>query len=221
MTPKNHSGNSEKPDGYYNNARREIIPLLPSRSGRLLDIGCGEGVTSAWLKARQYCTWICGVELFPAAAAIARTRLDVVYEGNIEHMELPLEPGSIDLILCLDVLEHLVDPWTVLSRLAPLLSPGGTIIASIPNIRCLKVVAPLLVLGRWDYHDAGILDRTHLRFFTRRSAMRLLQPPGLDITKVRPHFGRYARLLNLISLTLFSDFLATQFLIAAQKKMSG
>ena len=88
------------------------------------------------------------------------------------------------------------------------------LIASIPNVRSLKVLAPLLFLGRWDYQDEGILDQTHLRFFTRSSAIRLFESSGLKISRIRPYHGRCARILNAATLTLFSEFLATQHMVA-------
>ncbi len=202
---------------YYDRVRREVLPLLPAAADRLLDIGCGEGATAAYLKKQGLCRWAAGVESFPEAARIAASRLDRLVEGDVEAMDLPFDAGSIDLILCLDVLEHLVDPWATLRKVAALLAPGGTLVASIPNVRSLKVLGPLVFLGRWDYREEGILDRTHLRFFTRASAVRLIESAGLTIRRIEPYHGRYARILNTATLTLFSEFLATQHMIAATR----
>lgn len=210
-------GNEAKPTGYYASVRRDILPLVPRSDGRLLDIGCGEGATAAFLKREGYCSWACGLEVFPDAATTARTRLDQVIEGNIETMELPLEPGSLDVILCLDVLEHLIDPWRAVDKLAPLLAPGGLLIASIPNIRCVKALGPLLFLGRFRYQDQGILDRTHLRFFTRRTAIGLIESAGLRIHTAPPRLGKYGRIINALTLSLFTEFLAPQYLIVGAR----
>jgi SAM-dependent methyltransferase len=169
---------------YYEYTRSEILPLLPDTASRTLEIGCGAGNTLAWLKSIRSCTWLGGIELNGAAADEARRILDIVYEGNIERMDIPIEPGSLDLILCLDVLEHLIDPWSTVQRLYRLLKPGGAIIASIPNVRYRRVVFPLLFRGEWKYVDEGVLDRTHLRFFVRATAIRLLESAGFTVDMV-------------------------------------
>jgi 2-polyprenyl-3-methyl-5-hydroxy-6-metoxy-1,4-benzoquinol methylase len=176
---------TEKTDDYFGHARTEVVPLLPAgRADRILDVGCGRGDTLAYLHANGRCRWTCGVELFPAAAEVARSRLDDVYAGNIEQLDLPILPASLDVVLCLDVLEHLIDPWTTAKRLAALLKPGGVLIASIPNVRHFRVVLPLLFRGRWKYADFGLMDRTHLRFFTKGSAIELMEEAGLRVDTV-------------------------------------
>ncbi len=211
----------QKPADYYAGVRKEIRPLIPAGTKRVLDVGCGEGATVDWLKAKRLCEWAGGIEYHDAAPAAARARLDEVFEGDIETMELSLDEASIDVILCLDVLEHLVDPWQVIAKLQRHLRPGGTLIASIPNVRCLNVLLPLIFLGRWEYQDQGILDRTHLRFFTRRSATALVAHSGLEITAVRPLRRRYARILNFCTGSLFSGFLTYQYLIAARHRAAS
>lgn len=166
---------------YFSHVRREIAPLLPDHMQRVLEVGCGEGATLAWLKQQNRAQQVVGVEYSEAAAAVARQHLDQVWQGDVE--KLPLETlGQFDVVLCLDVLEHLVDPWQTLQRLRGLLRPGGCIIVSVPNVQHYSVVLPLLLHGRWPYQAAGILDRTHLRFFTRSSAEQLLQSAGLTLS---------------------------------------
>jgi 2-polyprenyl-3-methyl-5-hydroxy-6-metoxy-1,4-benzoquinol methylase len=169
---------------YYRNTRKDILPLLPEKIDRVLDVGCGAGSTLAWLKSMKGCICTIGIEPFPDAAAAARKTTDVVYEGDIEDITVPIECGSLDLVLCLDVLEHLVDPWTVARRLQELLKPGGALIVSLPNVRNKRVVFPLLFRGKWDYRDFGVLDRTHLRFFVRETAIALVESAGLQVDKI-------------------------------------
>lgn len=207
-----------KPGAYFQAVRGEIAPLLPAGRGAVLELGCGTGATLAWLKTEHGFTQTVGVELFADAAAEAATRVDRVIQGDIERMEPDLP--QFDLILCMDVLEHLVDPWAVMDRLAGLLKPGGRLIASIPNVRNWRALLPLLLAGRWEYQRAGILDRTHLRFFTRRSAIALVAGSGLRVHAVRrlPLAGPgKARLANLATLGLLRDFLTLQFLVCADK----
>lgn len=214
------SGPGEEPlapklGDYYRNCRREILPMLEHRIESVLDVGCGEGATSGYLRENGHCRWAAGIELSPEAAAQARERLDLVITGNLEELELPFDDGSLDLILCLDVLEHLVDPWAVVDRLAKLLRPGGTILASIPNVRHWSILLPLIFRGRWEYRSEGILDATHLRFFTRQSAIALLQRKGLHVDSVAPLISTefQARLAR----RGLGGFTAVQYLIRAKK----
>lgn len=212
---------SVKTDDYFSHARREILPLLLRRAPRALEVGCGAGHTLALLKQQGLCDWACGIEISPAAAAQATQRLDKVVQGNIEVMELPVEPGSIDLLLCLDVLEHLIDPWGALNRLSTLLSKDGILVASIPNVRHFGVLLPLMIRGRWDYLDSGILDRSHLRFFTRSTAIELIESSGLlveQVIAINPHAGHWKyRLLNSITLSRAEPYFEFQYLIRSTR----
>lgn len=204
---------------YYQNLRLDALSLLPRGLERVVEIGCGEGNSLAWLKTKHDCCWVGGVEAYPKAAEQARPKLDMLYEGDIESMELPIEPGSLDAVLCLDVLEHLVFPDRVLARARVWLKPGGLLVASIPNVRNWRVVLPLIFMGRWQYQDHGILDRTHLRFFTRESARQLVIDAGfsLDIVASSNLKKGKVRLLNGATLGIFKEFLVLQYVIRAKK----
>jgi tetratricopeptide (TPR) repeat protein len=99
--------------------------------------------------------------------------------GDAETLALPFPPGTFDCVICADVLEHLRDPWAFLARVRPLLAPQGLLLASIPNVQFVQVLWEL-AQGRWTYQPAGILDRTHLRFFTRREFRRALRAAGFQ-----------------------------------------
>ena len=143
-----------------------MLALVPTTARRVLDIGCGAGRLGEALKGRQQAE-VVGVELNEAAAAQARERLDRVLVGDVEGMSLDFAPGTFDAIVCGDILEHLREPERLLRRANELLAPEGRLVASIPNVRHHSVVCSLLQ-GNWTYESAGLLDRTHLRFFTRR-----------------------------------------------------
>lgn len=205
---------------YFSQVRREIFPFLPEKMGRVLEVGCGTGDTLNYIKQHGRCDWAGGIELVSSAAAIAKSRVDLLIEGNIETMELPFADGSLDVILCLDILEHLVDPWSVVRKLDKALKPGGVLIASIPNVRHCRLVFPLLFQGKWQYRDAGILDKTHLRFFVRESAIALMACSGLKVEQVRTtglDAGSKGWLANVLTLGLFKPFFERQFLICARK----
>lgn len=163
---------------YFSQARTDIAPLLPQSFETVLEIGCGAGGTMRWLRTLRSVRHAIGFEMSATAAESARSAFDRVEVCDIEKTPLPQE--LFDLIIILDVLEHLVDPWSVVTRLREALTPGGTIIASIPNVGHYTVLIPLL-RGQWEYQDMGLLDRTHLRFFTAGSATALMSPSGLKV----------------------------------------
>jgi 2-polyprenyl-3-methyl-5-hydroxy-6-metoxy-1,4-benzoquinol methylase len=207
----------DKDKTYFGKVRKEILPLLPDSYNKILDVGCGSGATLAYLKTNGYCKWTCGVELFPEAVEVAQRNLDCVYEGNIELIKLPLEESSFDVILCLDVLEHLVNPELVVSYLHTLLAPGGIMIASIPNVRHYSVVFPLVFMGQWNYQDSGILDKTHLKFFVKKTAIALMESSGLVMEKVISLSGYKDRLAIILSLFLLKPFFVLQYLVKVKK----
>jgi 2-polyprenyl-3-methyl-5-hydroxy-6-metoxy-1,4-benzoquinol methylase len=212
---------------YFATARTEIEPWLPPRVSRLLDLGCGAGATTAWIKARREVAWAGGIEIVPEEAQAAEAVCDRVWTGNIESMrpEQEIPPGSLDLILCLDVLEHLVDPWSVVQRLSPLLAPGGRLIVSVPNIRHWKFIWRLLVRADFNYTKAGLLDRTHLRFFVRHTAEALAGAGGLRLL----HAGNAhpwplsdgRGMLSAVTGGLVDDLMIKQFVVVAEAGPAG
>lgn len=209
-----------KEAAYFARARTDIAPLLPAQLDRVLEFGCGSGATLEWLRTRHSAQRTVGVEIEPKVAQEARSRVDRVLNLDAEHEPLPEDLGRFDLILCLDVLEHLRDPWRFLEKVsAQHLEPGGTVIASVPNVRHAGVVLPLLLRGRWDYTESGILDRTHLRFFTRASAIGLLSVGDLQVTAVHdaPLPGSRSGRLDRLTLGLFRPFLSVQILVSARR----
>ena len=210
----------EKNNEYFDNVRSEILPLLPQKINRLLEIGCGSGNTLKHIKDNYQCDWACGVELVHEAAEIARSKVDLVIEGSIENIDLPIEPETFDVILCLDVLEHLINPWKVMSKLGVLLKSDGVIIASIPNVRHFSVVRPLIFQGKWEYANERILDKTHLRFFTRSAAIMLIEFSGLKVDMIKERGivrGSKTWVANLVTFSMFKQFFVLQYLIRAKK----
>jgi glycosyltransferase involved in cell wall biosynthesis len=201
---------------YYEYTRTEILPLLPDNPSKVLEIGCGSGNTLVWLKSLKHCAWIGGVEKAPEAVTLAREKLDVVYPVDIEQDNLPLQESTLDLILCLDVLEHMVNPWEVVRRLHRLLKTGGALIISIPNVRNHVVLFPLLFKGKWDYADAGILDKSHLRFFVRDTAIQLIESSGLRVDMIASTGlgrSRRSRIVNALLPSLITSLFEKQYLI--------
>jgi 2-polyprenyl-3-methyl-5-hydroxy-6-metoxy-1,4-benzoquinol methylase len=150
---------------------------------RVLDVGCASGYLAAEATARG-CT-VVGFERDPAAAALAEAWCAEVIVGDLESdADLAALPRGFDAVVIGDVLEHLTDPWRVLRELRGVLAPGGVVVLSLPNVAAWPVRLGLL-RGRFEYTDTGLLDRTHLRFFTRRSAEALATGAGFTIERAR------------------------------------
>jgi 2-polyprenyl-3-methyl-5-hydroxy-6-metoxy-1,4-benzoquinol methylase len=148
-------------------------------SSSILDIGCASGQTGRKIKERQDCT-IQGIEINKEAASEASKYLDEVITSPIE-LALPSLPNNeYDCVLLLDVIEHLVSPEQVLLQVHEKISKDGHLVICVPNIGHWTIIQGLLE-GKWDYEDQGILDRTHLRFFTYDSLVRLITNSGFKI----------------------------------------
>ncbi|HLD98904.1 MAG TPA: class I SAM-dependent methyltransferase [Bdellovibrionota bacterium] len=169
-------------EGYYSNYRSELMPFVPERLTRALDVGCGDGTFGMALKqSRPFEVW--GIEPVAAAAKIAGSRLDRVIPEGVETAIPKLPDSHFDAVFFNDVLEHLIDPEAVLRAIRPKLLPNATLVASLPNVRYLPHLRDLLVRKDWKYADSGILDRTHVRFFTDKSARKMLESCGYEITR--------------------------------------
>ncbi|MCA9482351.1 MAG: glycosyltransferase [Nitrospina sp.] len=167
---------------YYRHVRHDLVGLIPESARSVLEIGCGAGATGRHVKESRNLFWA-GVELNADAAALAKSNLDDVIAGNIETLDLPYEPESFDCLFCGDVLEHLVDPQKVLNTLKGFLKKDGVLVTSIPNVQFFGVFNHLAE-GNWTYQDEGILDRTHLRFFTFKEIEKLLAETGFELDQV-------------------------------------
>ncbi|MEX2196740.1 MAG: bifunctional glycosyltransferase/class I SAM-dependent methyltransferase [Thermoleophilaceae bacterium] len=177
-------GDADKGESYFEFDRPELRSLVPAAARRVLDVGCGAGALGAALK-RERDVEVIGLEGFEDAAARARGRLDGALCMDLDGVEeLPFERGAFDAIVFGDVLEHLRDPHRLLRALRPYLAPGGVIVCSIPNVRHWTVLFPLLVQDRWRYEDAGLLDRTHIHFFTLEEIGHMLDETGFEARHV-------------------------------------
>jgi len=204
---------------YYQTMRNDLIGLIPKGSSRILEIGCAAGMTGKTLKQQGY-EEVIGVEIHANAAAHAIPHYDKVIVGDVERIVLPYEKGHFDCIIYGDVLEHLIDPWRVLREHNSVLRMGGSIVCSIPNVRYYRVVKRLITRGAWEYKDAGILDRTHLRFFTRASIEEMISDAGFEVAVMirRPSGARWLRRLNWLFRDALIDHLVRQYVLLAVKK---
>jgi SAM-dependent methyltransferase len=196
------------------------LPANPN--ARVLEIGCGNGDTGAYALAERKCAVFCGVELCERAALLARRQITEVLIGDVERMDLPWPEESFDAMIISEVLEHLVDPWAALRKLALLLRPGATIFASSPNVAHHSVIR-MLLHGRWDLADKGIMDRTHLRWFTFQSYRAMFESAGFVVDRVGPlaPLGPKGRLINALTFGRYTHLFAQQVNLKAHKGLRG
>jgi SAM-dependent methyltransferase len=168
-----------KPQNYFSGCNERLLRAVPTSVRRILEIGCGEGNLGVALKKLEPERTVFGIERNAEAAAKAAMRIDRVFTLDIETEDPPLESASIDCILFGDVLEHLIAPDRALMRMKRFLSPDGCILCSVPNIQHHSVIAALL-RSDFQYAEVGLLDSTHLRFFTYSTLIKLFLDCGLE-----------------------------------------
>ena len=205
---------------YYAIDRSKLLKLISGTPMRVLELGCGTGGLLKELK-KLGCGYVCGIEIREDIAIQARmdAGADEIFVADIEMNAPDLTAESFDLIIASHVLEHMVDPWKVTKLLASWLKPGGQFIGAIPNVRHLRVVLPLLFKGAWSYEESGLLDWTHLRFFTRFEIKKLIESAKLEVEGIYPEIGGpKSELLRVLSLGLLTDFSAYAYNFSAWKK---
>jgi SAM-dependent methyltransferase len=167
----------EKPESYYAGCNQFLLRAVPASAQRILEVGCAEGHLGGKLKEIDPKRTVFGIERESSIADSARARLDEVFTLDIETDDPAIEPGSLDCILFGDILEHLVAPRELLTRYARFLEPHGIILCSIPNLQHHFLIAAILK-GDFQYTAKGLLDATHLRFFTCSTICKLLLDAG-------------------------------------------
>src|SRR5213592_4386753 len=196
----------------------ERLLALTGSPERVLDVGCSSGYLARRLVERG--ATVVGIDTDEQAAAEARAVCEQVLVGDVETMELPFPDESFDVVLCGDLIEHLRNPERFLSRVRPLLRPGGRLVLTTPNVANWAMRIGLLA-GRWRYTDRGILDRTHAHLFTKKTLEETLADAGyeivaFDVTAPVPGVGTPSveRLAHAIA-GVRPSLLAYQFVVAA------
>lgn len=190
---------------YYRHSRPEMLPFLPAKPERVLELGCAEGGFLAAVKQRTGAE-VWGIELNDKAAETARAGVDRILIGDANERIRELPDRHFDLIICNDVLEHLVDPQAILIQLRPKLVSNGVLVASIPNIRYAWALSKILLHKDFPQDDEGIFDRTHLRYFTRKSIVRLFEAAGFKVHRIKGINARYRPLSLLLAIGTFGYF---------------
>lgn len=219
----------------YSGSRPDIRRLVPDNIRRVLDVGCNAGALGQALKAEHPSLTVYGIELDARVVPSAVQRLDKVFHSDVETFAWTQLHGlTFDCIIFADILEHLHHPWIILENAADYLSPGGSIIISLPNIRHISSFYWIYVRGIWPMRDRGIHDKTHLRFFTLHNIHQLLATTGYAVIKVRRQYRlleRPSRLNELLftrlrgaafmdRLPVIREFLTYQYLIVAKRLRS-
>ena len=219
MSKKRRKSKAEVAQKYYRAGRDEMLPFIPEGIKTAIEVGCGDGAFGAALKAQGKTEEYWGLEIHPPSGETARQTLDKVFIGNAEHLVDELPDSYFDVMVFNDSLEHLVDPFLFLAKAKNKLKPGGVVVASIPNVRYFKNLYQLIFKKQWRYVDSGILDRTHLRFFTCESIRDMFEDAGLSIVQLKGIHGsrkRKIRMLSLLSFGLLSDIRFLQFAVVAK-----
>ena len=205
-----------KPAGYFEQDRAELIRLLLRPLGRVLDVGCGAGGTSGPLREAG-AERLVGIELDAEAAERAGERFDAVHVGRAEEALAGLEE-RFDTILCYDLLEHVPDPASLLRALGGVAADRARLHVSVPNARHWTLARDLVLRGTFGYGEAGHRDKTHLRWFTKRDLVELLEGAGWPVVAV--HHGELrpvSRLAARLTRGLSVEFLVYQLAALAQR----
>lgn len=199
---------------YY--ARARTWPsIFDIRSGtKILDVGCGKGNLGAYLQT-TYRSEVTGLEIIKDNFHVASTVLHEAHLGDIESLDMSVLGSRFDYVIFSDSLEHMLDPKAVLERVRDLMAENGHLLISMPNIRNFRVTIPLVFSDQWDYQDEGLLDRTHLRFFTCTSICKLIEQCGYKVEQVRFDLPLSSKVgvLNMLTLGLFRKHLTSHYFI--------
>jgi SAM-dependent methyltransferase len=190
---------------YYQRDRAEMLRYVPAVRRRALEIGCGEGNFIASIPGCEE-TW--GVEPTHAGDK-AKTKLTQVLQGPFEVVKDKLPAKYFDVIICNDVIEHMADHRAFLIEIKKYLVPGGMLIGSLPNVCFYDNLFRAIFDNDWEYQDCGVLDRTHIAFFTTKSFRRVLQETGYRALQIRGTYFDYpfandrrGRLYRLLAITI-------------------
>jgi SAM-dependent methyltransferase len=211
-------GYENKADAYFGGVRSDFVALLRNEGAvNVLEIGCGTGDTGAAALASGVAQNYIGVEIAAQAAAVARARLTDVVEGDVERMVLPWPDQHFDAVLMSEVLEHLVDPWTLVKRVAEKLKPGALVMASSPNVAQIAILRGIIA-DRWELTEEGVMDRTHLRWFTQGSYRQMFEDAGIKVEQLHPlaQPGPVGKLFNLVTLGRFRHLSMSQICIVGR-----
>lgn len=207
-----------KNENYFSLERQIFKNAVKGSNLKILDIGCGTGILGAFFKKNQNCK-VSGVEINESAYNEALLNIDEVIKGNFELIELPFEKSSFDVVIMGDVLEHLINTINSINKLLIYLKDDGRILITVPNIRHWKIVLKLLFCDSWKYESSGILDYTHMRFFTKKSLTNLFKDNGINVHLSERVIQKksISFYINIFTFGFFSGLLASHTYIEIKK----
>ena len=214
-----------KDEEYFRHVRLDILTALDNKKfTKVLELGAGGCDTLAYMKAHEQAKEVTGLELFKIEGSNQTNPLvDKFIQADVADIEtVGLPENYYDLIICGDIFEHVFDPWKVASVARQLLTNDGILICSIPNIRFFKTMKKIFLDGDFKYEKEGILDLTHIRFFTRKNVLELFNRAGYKLISIQPGYKynvkeKKRKVINAVTLGLFRDFLAFQYFIIVKK----
>ncbi|MFK7859633.1 MAG: class I SAM-dependent methyltransferase [Granulosicoccus sp.] len=210
----------DKETDYYGGVRSEMLQYFPESARTMLDVGCGEGLFGKTAK-KKFGAEVWGIDINKSSVEQAENNLDKAFFGDVSHLFDVLPDKYFDVIYFNDVLEHMVDPYRLLKDIQSKLSANGLVVASIPNIRYHRVLTQILLKRDFKYEKAGVMDETHMRFFTQKSIRRMFVEAGYEPITLEPiNKGKSIRPLfyQLVSLGLIGrDISYPQFAVTAGK----
>ncbi len=211
---------SIKVKGYYEDKRQEMLKYIPEGIKTSLEFGCGFGRFSALIK-EKFGTETWAVEIDKQAAQEAEKKLDKVINAEAFESLKNIPDKEFDCVIFNDILEHLVDPYSLLISVKKKLTDDGVIVASIPNVRYCRNFFDFVIKGTWDYSDGGTLDKTHLRFFTYKSILKMFEHLGFEVLLmegIQPTKNKMFRLLNILLFKKLEDLKYFRFAIVARPR---
>lgn len=203
----------------YASERPTVVPLVPKAARHILDVGCSTGGFGRLLKLDDELRTVWGIDPSVDATDVARQHLDRVITGLFPE-DLPNDAPQFELIVFNDVLEHLDDPWATLEQCTAKLAPGGQVLASIPNMRYWWLLYRLALRGDFTYTDVGLFDRTHVRWFTRKTMIELFEGAGFvveDVTPINISGKWWLQLLRRVRPNLGAELSALQFVVLGRR----
>ena len=213
---------------YYTSVRTDLVSLLPKQPNlRVLEIGAGGGDTLVYIKEQRLASVVVGLDVFHLPGTNQQhPAIDRFIVADIEKNDLDYTAGYFDVILCGDVIEHLVDPWAVIKRLSLYLKTDGLFVISTPNFRHLNNFVTIYLKGDFKYNPAGdLLDRTHLRFFCKKNIADLVDTDELKLDSIAPIIAfkdyqprLFVRLFNTLTGRLFEQFIVSQYVVVGRRR---
>jgi 2-polyprenyl-3-methyl-5-hydroxy-6-metoxy-1,4-benzoquinol methylase len=214
----------EKSNSYYSLPRLDILNLINEKHKKILEIGCAFGELGKAIKKSYPDVIIDGIELNPQSLDFLKSNYNNIIIGNIEVIDLSKIDNEYDLIIFADVLEHLYDPWRILNLLGEKLNEKGNVIVSVPNIRNSGILFSLIFRGKFEYAESGLMDRTHIRWFTRLEISQALDNAGLKVLSTNVNYNSYSLLKRILIYPLkclIKDFDVCQIILLANRKINS